>query len=414
MKGKIFNAVQIVTVMQMNHWFMTPIAYLFLVVWKSMSRIELPFPYILWGISGLIPIVLFLIRKKVRKIAVSFFLHLLTLVSVPIVMFLAPQYWALYTIFLVLYIVYSVSYKLNADKPEDGMSSAFTGILIMGIAILLLYTLKEVAVIETLVLWMIPLSGLYFICFFMTNMQKYIFVTKDTVEKMPQNRIAGRGLTAVITFAVIVMILGFFLTRFEEVGYLAQLLRYPLRWIIMGILFLASLFPDEENLVQETMEDFTQGFGGAQEESLLGRILEYVFTIILIFILMYIVYILARKFWEFIRQKKAGTIIEEEGVVEVSEKCEIERTGPSLREFFRSFTTEEKIRRIYKKTLIANQKKISGMSESTKELGYYTAQECARVLGNEPFDSIYEKARYSEAGCSAQDLREMKRLSKDL
>ena len=96
---------------------------------------------------------------------------------------------------------------------------------------------------------------------------------------------------------------------------------------------------------------------------------------------------------------------------DVREKCEIERKGRSLRELLNSFSEEEKIRRLYKKTVIANRKKINGITETTKELGFYTAHECAEKLNRERMGEIYDKARYSQETCSAEDVREMKKLS---
>ena len=75
--------------------------------------------------------------------------------------------------------------------------------------------------------------------------------------------------------------------------------------------------------------------------------------------------------------------------------------------------SKEKIRRIYKKK--ASSYKPNPLAEGAKEdnfslerLGFYTAREMEARMEGGAFATVYEKARYSNEPCTAQDVKLMK------
>lgn len=62
----------------------------------------------------------------------------------------------------------------------------------------------------------------------------------------------------------------------------------------------------------------------------------------------------------------------------------------------------QKIRRIYLK-------KISNSGLAKERLPFYTARDTEKSLSAEGMAAIYEKARYSEAPCTEEDVRQMKK-----
>lgn len=413
MNEKILPIVRNLLIQQLNHWVLAPAAYLCIVIWGEMIETEYPFPYLFWALTGLILPVFWYLRSRFRNVGVMLFMHLLTLFTVPLVSTLAPSCVALYILTLIVYIIVSFTGWARSHKAEDTMVSAFLALLIWGITSAFLYLMGKYDVIEILVLWMIPVSGLFFICYFLMNLNRFAVFNKDSTQNLSQRRIIARSMGYVIMFVFCVMLAGLLLTRFEEVDYLSQFLFMAMKWIIWAFVFVISILPrlfNEEYEAPNLPEQYMQIGGG--EDSLIAKVLGYLFTVAVIILIGWGFALSVRRFVRFLserRQRKKTN--DTDGAEDVREKCEIERKGRSLRELLNSFSEEEKIRRLYKKTVIANRKKINGITETTKELGFYTAHECAEKLNRERMGEIYDKARYSQETCSAEDVREMKKLS---
>ncbi len=413
MNEKILPIVRNLLIQQLNHWVLAPAAYLCIVIWGEMVKIEYPFPYLFWALTGLILPVFWYLRSRFRNVGVMLFMHLLTLLTVPLVVALAPSCVALYILTLIVYIIVSFTGWARSRKAEDTMVSAFLALLIWGIISVFLYLMGRTDILEILVLWMIPVSGLFFICYFLMNLSKFAFFNKDSTQNLSQRRIIARSIGYVIMFVLVVMLAGLLLTRFEEVDYLSGFLFMAIRWIIWAFIFVISLLPqlfNEEYEAPNLPERYMQIGGG--EDSAIAKVLGYLFTVAVIIAIGWGCLIAARKFVRFLSERRQRKQINEtDGAEDIREKCDIEKKGRSLREFLNSFSEEEKIRRLYKKTVIANRKRINGVTETTKELGYYTAHECAEKINRERMGEIYDKARYSQETCSAEDVREMKKLS---
>ncbi len=412
MKDKILSNARMFLVIQLNHWMLAPAAFLLVLIWKYMTGVQLSFPYLLWMTIGMIPVYFLFLRKKFTTVFVSVLMHLLALIGLLPVFLLAPGFWALYAISVIGYTIYSVSYRFSATKIEDGMISAFGGVAVFAVVSFFLYTLKERESIEQLVIWMLFMIGGFFPCYFLMNVHNYMMLSKDTVEAMPRGRIIRTGMYVVAGFSVVLIGLAFLMTRFREVSFLSDVLIGVLRWIVMTVMFLMEkVFSNEK-----TVATLPRMVFGKQEEgefAWLTDIMNYAVTLAVIIALCYFAFVIIRKIIYFLSHKDKKMVVEDlEGVEDVHERISLKEKGSSLRDFFNTFTPEEKIRRIYKKTVTENRTQISGMT-TTQELGYYTARECAVKLENRPFDAIYEKARYSTEECTPEDVREMKRLSKE-
>lgn len=412
MNEKILPIVRNLLIQQLNHWVLAPAAYLCIVVWGEMIKTEYSFPYLFWALAGLILPVFWFLRTRFRNVGVMLFMHLLTLFTIPLVSVLAPSCVALYVIMLIVYIIVSFTGWARSRKAEDTMVSSFLGLLIWGIVSVFFFLMGKYNEIEILAIWMIVLIGLFFICCFLINLNRFAFYNKDSTQNLSQRRIITRSIGYVLIFVLIVMLAGLLLTRFEEVGYVSQFLFAVIGWIIRVFVFLISILPNlfkEEYSAPDLPERYAQ-IGG--EDSVVGKVLGYLFAVAIIIAIGWGCLLIARRFIRFLfekRQRKQEN--ETDGVEDVREKCDIEKKGRSLRELLNSFSEEEKIRRLYKKTVIANRKKINGITETTKELGFYTAHECAEKINRERMGEIYDKARYSQETCNAEDVREMKKLS---
>lgn len=414
MKDIVLLKIRPVLVIQMNHWMLAPIVQFLLVIWSRMieTPTTLEFSYLFWFLESCIPFYFLWVRATFKKVIPSVMMHLLILVLIPVLMFLAPEYWGFHIIATIGYAIYSVSRRFTNEKIEDGMGSAFGGIMIFSVSAFFLFTLKMQAELEEMILLMMPLFGLYFICYFLVNVNTCLQMSKETVERIPHKQIVKTGMFSVVTFAVIVVGIVFLMTRFEEVSIISSFLQSGLRWLVAVFLFVITnmdkLFKDQEELARMPQPELVPG----RDSNLLTEILNHLITVGFILVLAYVLFALGRAVLRYITRKRKQVVVDElDGAQDVHEKLAVKSYRDTIREFFQSFTPEEKIRRYYRKTMIAHSKQITGFTTS-EELRFFTARDCAAKLENDEIAYIYEKARYSTQECTAEDARNMKNACK--
>jgi len=112
---------------------------------------------------------------------------------------------------------------------------------------------------------------------------------------------------------------------------------------------------------------------------------------------------LQERFGRKLKKPEAGLA----GLGDIREKCEIIRKKSERKAFFSFLTPRERVRRIYKKRVLEDKELLIG-EDDCRRLNTFTAGECGRLLGAGRMTGIYEKARYSEEKCTAEDVREAK------
>lgn len=414
MKDIILSKIRPVLVIQLNHWMLAPIAQFLVVIWSRMMEAEtnLEFPYLFWLLESCVPFYFWWVRAKFKKVVPSVMMHLLILILIPVLMLLAPDFWGFHIIVTIGYSIYSISHRFNKEKIEDRMCSAFAGILVFSVVSFFLLTLKMNAEMEEMMLLMLPLLGLYFICYFLVNVNTCLQLSKETVERIPHKQIVKTGMFTVVSFAVIVVGFIFLMTRFEEVSVISAFLQSGLRWIVAVLLFVITnmdkLFKEQEELARMPQPELVPG----NDTNWLTELFNHLITVGFILVVAYALFALGRAIIRYITRKRNQVVVDElDGAQDVHEKLAVKSYRDTIREFFQSFTPGEKIRRYFKKTMVSHSKQITGLS-TAEELRYYTARDCASKLNNERIAHIYEKARYSTQECTAEDAREMKSLCK--
>ena len=414
MKDIILSKIRPVLVIQLNHWMLAPIVQFLIVIWSRMIEAEtnLEFPYLFWLLESCIPFYFLWVRAKFKKVIPSVIMHMLILVPVPVFILVTPDFWGFHFIAVIGYCIYSISHRFNREKVEDGMFSAFAGIIIFGVMTFFLLTLKMHAELEEMILLMMPLLGLYFICYFLVNVNTCLQMGKETVERIPHKQIVKTGLFTVVSFSVIVVGITFLMTRFEEVSVVSTFLQSGLRWIVSVLLFVITnmdkLFKDQEELARMPQPELVPG----RDTNWLTELFNHLITVGFILLIIYVLFAFVRTLFRFIRRKREQVVVEElDGAQDVHEKLAVKSYREAIREFLQSFTPEEKIRRYYRKTMIAHSKELTGMS-GAEELRFLTARDCAAKLENDEIAYIYEKARYSTQECTPEDARNMKNACK--
>ncbi|MCD7835120.1 MAG: DUF4129 domain-containing protein, partial [Lachnospiraceae bacterium] len=153
---------------------------------------------------------------------------------------------------------------------------------------------------------------------------------------------------------------------------------------------------------------------------------EILTVISVIFIAAAFIYLLFRTFkwlYLFIRERMqykvpVGDDNSFEAVMEVREKYKaVEKSSGKNRNFlknlFRNFSANEKIRRLYKKHVLKYSNDLQGGRLKEADLNrpeFITAGEWGRALGKPVISEIYDRARYSDTECTTDDYKLMKQV----
>lgn len=420
MKEKFRINIRLLMITQLNHWVMAPVVLLLLAIWKNATQIDLPFPLLLWGIMGIVPVYFRLLRRKINALPLSLILHLFALIALPFAILWARSYWVIYPLGVIAYTIYSISYRYAAERADDKLLPAGFSVGMFFLVSVLLLTLKESDKITFLVLLFLPLPIVFFVCYFLTNLNNYMLVSAETTDGIPKKRIIANGMRTVLIFSVLVIIAGVLLGSVASIflspdSFLAEAAIGIIRWIVNQIMALLDAIYVPEYL--ESTERPVINLPFAEEGILplwVNVLLDCLWKCLILGLFLGIIIFICIKVKNFFRTRKEVHVVEDmEGVEDIHERILIKDKKTVFFDRFRRVSAQEKIRRIYKKTAQGNVQKITG-GKNPWYLNYLTPRECMDKIESPQLALLYEKARYSQEECSAQDVRDMKMYEKSI
>ncbi|MDE7332279.1 MAG: DUF4129 domain-containing protein [Lachnospiraceae bacterium] len=270
----------------------------------------------------------------------------------------------------------------------------------------------------------------YFVHYFLRQFLYYVDMNTRSSENMAAGHIFYPALGVAGGFSAGAAILAFLCSDRELMERLSAGLR---RIIIRFLTFLISLLPKQETEQemqvphQEAMENVFDMMGEPAKESLLLKILDMLFmatafVLVTVFFLLAVAAVIRLIRSGFSRKRKAR-VIEEELYTEQAERIvpgeRKAKKGGVWGRMKGAFSPEEKIRRIYRKTLAESAPAWMG-EKKTDILKYATARECCAALFPDQasrasdFARLYEKARYGCSLCTGEDVRQAKTLAEEL
>lgn len=366
-----------------------------------------------WMLGALPVFFLFYVRKRCRHLPVLLLLH-----GVVLVLFYAlPAVNGVNRGVRLLvgagFVIYSLWLRF---RTEDFASDPLPLPLAAGIALLCLF-LQHYQGNEGWDLFyrmsLILVFLLYAVILFLQSYEDFLTVNRLSTGKIPFQEILRSGLHSTTTFVLLSGILLLAISQFAWLKPFLQLLRSGLLTILrflFGLLPADSTNPDvviEQTVVWGDMPPME-----AEDPFFLWVILEYVDMIALLLAGIFLLYRGIRKLMAFLRDKMQISFTEElPGRQESSdkrEKLELSGDKTSSRTGKNKFSflfpdARQKIRRIYLK-------KMSTCGLAKERLPFYTARDAEKSLGSEGMAAIYERARYSEAPCTEEDVRRMKKF----
>lgn len=270
----------------------------------------------------------------------------------------------------------------------------------------------------------------YFIYYFLKQFLYYVDMNTRSSDNMAVGHIFYPALGVAGGFAAGAAVLAFLCSDRELMEYFTKGLR---RIIIRFLTFLFSLLPKQETEQEilapprEAMENMLDMAGEPVKESLLLKILDFLFMAFAFCIIAAFFIIAVAALIRLLRSgfKRKRQVRAMEGALYTEQAERIaprERTagkGGAWNRMKEAFSPEEKIRRIYRKTLAESAPAWMG-EKKTDILKYATARECCAALfpdrASQAYDfaKLYERARYGCGLCTGEDVKQAKTLAGEL
>lgn len=396
---------------QMNHWTLFSIVAMA----SIMAGAAVP-PVALWFFCGLIPVFFFFIRRYTNSFSVMALSHIICLA-----LFFFLPYPNLAA--KVMFYLYGIGLFINSFvirlRTEDRLDEAIAPAAAVGIIAVLLFVLyyQEHPGFD---IYFIAMAAIYFICYYIRYyLQHYLYfmtVNANSTGYIPHREIFASGIRLTGIFSLFALIL---LVLFSDIGWLSELARQLKNGIIWlrehGVFaWLASLFDKEyEPMTNQgnNAEQLSSGFLPLEpgEPGLFWVILEkaalIIVPIVILCLLCYALFQFIKMIKEVFRKKR---ILNEEtsgeSIRDIRETYEMKKEKGTQKEFFAFLNPAERIRRIYKQRIWTKRAALAA-NENAHPLHAYTARECGTLLSESELALVYEKARYSDAKCTRDDVR---------
>lgn len=406
-------------VTQMNHWGFFSIFSMLLFVLCHNYEIPIPSAVPTWLMCGFIPLGLYFARRYLTK----FYLLLLAHMAAILYIFILPVSFSPMKILTYVTVIAYVIYSLYIwSKVPDKQDPKFYPLITVGASAICLAIIDSLGFPDqskTFITIIILYLGIYFIVYYIEQYLNFLKVNKSSAGHIPARKMFQSGMLLASGYTLAGLALMLLISNPNWLGRILNAIRYV---FVSFLNWFFSLFPEREteyipyeDQSLQQLEDMGMYEGG--ESYWFWSVLEDIFVFILSILLLLAIIKLLMTLAKFIKSRLGVRETEsfassEENVIDVHEKCSIEKEESLLKKLnLLPKDTVAKIRGLYKKRVTTSAKQITG-EQSTVELKRYTARESGTLLEREQMARIYEKARYSNRECTAEDLKEMRNACK--
>lgn len=377
-----------------------------------------------------VPLFYYFLREVCKTLPVFLLLHLLPLAAVLLIYRGSPVQKVFFVGIVVAVLILSLIKRFDGKEGQGMevlMPPAAMGIL------LVLYMLDVLQGAGSCGGFLLKITILftfaYFVFYFFKQFLHYMDMNNRTTDNIPVQYVFYSALGLSGGFSVVAVAVIAFISNRQLMDRIGQAVRNAL---LGALQFILSLFPvDQEQAAvtasEETAEEVIWEVSQqVSEEAALFKVLDVLiavvaFVIISAVLIMAVIGAIKLIKAAFARKQRKRLIGEEtfsdkvENLKPAEERKE--KKGSSLWERFReSLSPEEKIRRIYRKTLLKKTASWEGEKKAAI-LKKGTARECCIQLypqakeDAQTLAALYEKARYGNGLCGQEDVRKAKLLS---
>ncbi len=406
-KSRIEFAKELVAT-QMNHWF-----YISIVI-TALGLFNCDKPHLLVCIClGILPVYGYGLREKIAVLPLFLILSL-----APVVLFMLVPLGnvfirAILIVFSLFYGVYSIYLRTRTDNNWDAAISPVVVFCVTGGLFLLLNSQRELNWDGYYILITLVYFTLFLIHYFIEHFLTFITVNDSSAANIPEKAIFSTGMkqTMLYTGAVVG-----FLALLANVDWLAKMLATIKKAIVAFISKYLQFTPEQAEMPEHWMQPLESGGNGFFDNTgrphIIWIILQYVAIVVvlggLLFAACYGIYkgydILLKGFQRE-RKGKEQKLAENDDIHEQVEIARKERgKGKNIWE---AFSVTERIRKAYRRRM-EKERYLLTKGGDLKEISFYTAKECCDIIDAPGLKLAYEKARYSNANCTNEDLKAVK------
>lgn len=395
---------------QMNHWclFLVPITLFSIINAEAVSMWK-------WALCSIVPFAFFLVRKFTDRFLIFVGSHLLVF---PAFLYLMPKPLLEKVILLIFVGGYAVFSFYLRVMSRDRLDRPIKPIVIVVGAAAGLFVEEHFGVGDWEKYYRLPVVafiGLYFIQLYLQNYQYFVKVNDSAKGHIQQRVMFRSGMKLILSFSLVVM---GFASLTGGSGWVSRLLALPgkvfrLLFQLVDRLLTGQLeqgIPDWERpgYVYNDFDQLGEGEAGAFWV-FLERVFMAAFAVCLIVFIIFAIYKLVITLHKWFSQRSDRSVEreEEDNLGDVREKCETDKRKKERKSPFAFLSVRERIRRVYKKDVWARRNFIVKEGD-TRALSLMTAKETGDKLERPALAESYEKARYSNEECTAEDLRRAK------
>jgi hypothetical protein len=398
-----------ITVTQLNHWAFYPVMLVVCALFNTGKQSPVVPDAFLWLFMGIIPILFYFFRTKIKTFPVLVLCHILTVVAVKAVLSNA-EYTNVYMLAGIVYIVNSVALRL---KTSDFQDLSFPMPVAVGISAASLFFLKylwggnwfEVKIIVAFIV----VFGMSMLRTYLESYINFLIVNRSSTGHIPAKEIFTSGLFMAVLSAILMMLL---MILTSGIGWLSTILGSVGAVVsaILRVLFSLMGTGESDIYVDDTQKDFSvSGIDPADSEpAMIWQILTVIAFIAIAFMFLYLLIMGIRKMYLYIKERMSYTgAAPDDGqlysVRDVREKCTVDSKGSHdrlaiMKMLFDRLSPAEKIRQLYRKNILR-------YNESDIAPGLLTADEWGERLNIPEMSVIYDKARYSDMEISTEDVK---------
>lgn len=400
---------------QMNHWMLFPLALAVAGASRHLTG-EGDTLLFAWGLCSLFPPFFFLVRCAVAHLIPFVLLHM----AIAALSLLVP---AAFPAGKIVCILCALGYLLNSHvlrlKHDEVFSYGLhlpTGVGIAAFSVFFIHYLEVRDWDNYYITALIAAIALYFIIYYIEHYLDFLSLNESSTGFLPAEEMFHSGMGLVLVYTMLGIGILFLSSQFAWLSGILQ----PLKALLIS--FLRFLFSGEsesgeeieipiiEELQQDNREEMTLPEAG--EPFWLWKVLEAIAIVAFVAALCAVVVLALVKLFRLIREYlklhfRQERTIESGETYDFREKCELERNPErKLKSLFSTLSPHERIRKLYKKKLLASAPRLS--EEDRNRMDIYTAKEWEQKLETRGMSDLYEQARYSNREMTAADVKRMK------
>ena len=371
-------------------------------------------PYFwLWMSLWIVPVYLYITRKNIQNILLFFVVQLVPVV----VVFLLKLFIGIKLLILFVTIFYVIT-SIKVQYSEIHMELTLTpvvSIIVLGVAYITeVFWLKRNLGHYYLILAFIYMTTHVF-QFFLERYISFLVVNQSSASNIPEKEILFSGLKQTCVYVACSITIMFLSINVEWLNFILRVIGRGIRVTARFLLSFIKPDPIEETEIVEEITEIAMSKGGGMflepgEPHPFWLFLEKV-AIVAFFIGSAILIIkgvgAAYRYLKNNYRASDNKSYRIQNGPDIRESCEIEQNDRTPHQRFGFLNNAEKIRKIYRKHVLKNEKNIVG-EDGTRQLLYLTAKECCEKLSADGLKVAYEKARYSNESVTSEDVKAVK------